>query len=242
MNCHGPGRARAAVREVAEAALDHREEDGVLREPLLLQDRAVPLHVAVRAAEPLHEVRARGARLEEADVPDDRLVHLDGDVVLGLELREVVVELGEERDAALAGLVRRGAGPSSWTCDSSSARRRSSSSADSLSISSATAGSSGHVRRTRRASVLVGEDPLARVGTGLRGRSVAATSFAAGSSAGGSACVVAGGGGGRGGGRLRAGRRGERQDGRAGEGSLRIGLIAPRGRAAGRGADACGPW
>ncbi len=101
-----PRGAGAAVREVAEPALDHREEDGVLREPLLLQDQAVPVHELVGPAEPLHEVLAGGAGLEEADVPDDRLVHLDRDVVLGLELLQIVVELREERDPPLTGLVR----------------------------------------------------------------------------------------------------------------------------------------
>jgi hypothetical protein len=36
--------------------------------------------------------------LEEADVLDDRLVHVDGDVVLGLETLQVVADLGEHRD------------------------------------------------------------------------------------------------------------------------------------------------
>ena len=80
-------------------------------------------------------------------------------------------------------------GPASWTCDSSSARRRSSSSADSLSISSATAGSSG--TSAEESATSPSERIRCTLATGSRPTGVAGTSFASGGSAGGSACVVA---------------------------------------------------
>ena len=52
MNCQGPDGAGAAVGEVREPALDHREVDGVLRQALSPQDLAVAVHVLVGAAEP----------------------------------------------------------------------------------------------------------------------------------------------------------------------------------------------
>ena len=100
----GADRARDAHGHVREAALDHRQVDGVLRQPLLPHDLAVARDVGVRAREPADEVGADVRRLEEADVGDDGVVHLDRDVVLGLESLEIVVDLRQPRDR-LGGVI-----------------------------------------------------------------------------------------------------------------------------------------
>ena len=105
----GAGGLGARVGEVREPALDHGEEDGVLGKAGLAQDGAVALLVAGQPAQPLHEVLSHHRRLEEADVGDHRLVHVDGDVVLGLQAAQVVADLREQRDRAGV-LLRHGRG------------------------------------------------------------------------------------------------------------------------------------
>ena len=103
-----PDRPGAAGGVVGEAALDHGQEDGVLGHALLAHDLLVARDVAVAAPEVLHVVGPDQRQLEEADVADHRLVDVDGDVVLGAELLEAVVELGQERDpVGRVGLRRR---------------------------------------------------------------------------------------------------------------------------------------
>src|SRR4051812_43535138 len=99
------GRLRGGVGVGVEAALDHREIDEIVGNALSLQDgvhRGQPLR---RAREPAAEVLA-GVGLEETDVGDDRVVQLDGDVVLGAQL--LLGDAGELGEAGLG--AARGSG------------------------------------------------------------------------------------------------------------------------------------